>query len=774
MRGNINYAAEVYKVPALTKAENSDRLYQMIVGGMSVIVDESWLARTGELMVVFPAESQLAFRLASGANLHRHPELNINPEEAGYLEDNRRVRAIRLRGNPSNALALPLETVESIFGSVDVKPGDAFDHIGGEEVVKKYERPVTAKQAREEARRRKVFKRVIGSMLPEHYDTANIRFMSNIRNDTPVYVTQKLHGCFPYNTPVRMWDGSIKNISKVEIGDIVVGYDNGVPVPSEVRAAFTTGSTDTWVRTKYKNPLKGDNPIVTSTPDHKILTQKGYVSAEDLIPGEHRVYYTRFQEIVTREKAEILRGIVMGDGYVNPRGAVSFSHKADHAEYIEYKVRLLGNLATGLETRLYTSGYGTPMVRANTKHLQGIRDVVEDFRGRRIPEGFRFSDESLAILYMDDGSLAHSEMQRDRANFAVCAYSDEDTERIREALVAYGFSNPVVYNAAGYNRIRLNKDDAELLFSRIRHLVPECMEYKLPARHRGYFEEPVLPDEYGPVLIETDVLSSERISPDDRFTPTKYDLTTSTGNFVAHGAVVHNSSVRIGNVPTLVKPSIRQRIAKWFGVRVAETEYDVIGGSRRVIKDIHDPYQGPGFYGAENDIWAEAVERWGHWIPEGFVVYGELIGWAGQKPIQRGFTYNLPRGEMELYVYRVGVVTPSGEVVDLPWPRVKVWCQERGLKTAPDAFEEPMPAYEVRTRFDSGDFSEAEAFYKNPVKGEWPDRPVPLSDGGPGVDEGYAFRVEHPDRQPEFFKLKFDEFLEFETQVLDEDEEVLS
>lgn len=428
MRGNINYAAEVYKVPALTKAENSDRLYQMIVGGMSVIVDESWLARTGELMVVFPAESQLSFRLASGANLHRHPELNTNPEEAGYLEDNRRVRAIRLRGNPSNALALPLETVESVFGSVYVQPGDAFDHIGGAEVVKKYERPVTAKQGREEARRRKVFKRVIGSMLPEHYDTANIRFMSNIRNDTPVYVTQKLHG----------------------------------------------------------------------------------------------------------------------------------------------------------------------------------------------------------------------------------------------------------------------------------------------------------------------------------------------------------TSVRIGNVPTLVKPSIRQRIAKWFGVRVAETEYDVIGGSRRVIKDIHDPYQGPGFYGAENDIWAEAVERWGHRIPEGFVVYGELIGWAGQKPIQRGFTYNLPRGEMELYVYRVCVVATSGEVVDLPWPRVKVWCQERGLKTAPDVFDDPLPAYEVVDRFDSGDFSEAEAFYKNPVKGKWPDPPVPLSDGGPGVDEGYAFRVEHPDRQPEFFKLKFDEFLEFETRVLDDDEEVLS
>lgn len=770
LRGNINYAAQVFKVPSLQKAENSDRLFRMVLAGMSVIVDESWIDREGQQMVVFPAESQLAFKLAHGANLHRHAELNKDPNDAGYLEDNLRVRAIRLRGNASNALVLPLEKVESIYGPLNVSAGDVFDHIGDEEVVKKYEPTVKKPRAnREEQRRKKVFKRVIGSMLPEHYDTANIRFApTTIDDDTVVYVTQKLHGCFPYNTPVRMWDGSIKNISKVGVGDVVVGYDNGVPVPSEVRAAFTTGSTDTWVRTKYKNPLKGDNPIITSTPDHKILTQKGYVSAEDLIPGEHRVYYTRFQEIVTPEKAEILRGIIMGDGHVNPQGAVSFSHKADHVEYIEYKVRLLGNLATGLKTRLYTSGYGTPMVRANTKHLQCIRDVVEDFRGRRIPEGFRFSDESLAILYMDDGSLSHSER---RANFAVCAYSGEDTERIRKALVAYGFSNPVVYNASGYTRIRLNKDDAELLFSRIRHLVPECMEYKLPAYHRGYFEEPILPDEYGPVLIETDILSSERISPDDRFTPTKYDLTTSTGNFVAHGAVVHNSSARIANVPTLVKPTVRNRLAKFFGVPVKDTVYDVIGGSRRVIKDAHDPYRGPGFYGEENDIWAQAVDRWGHLIPKGFAVYGELIGWAGDKPIQRGYTYNLPQGEMEFYVYRVAVITPDAEIVDLPWPRAQQWCAERGLKTVPTMREEVFPV-ELGADWRLDEFLKPLAFYKDTTL--WADDPVPLSEGGPGVDEGYGFRYEYPNRQPEFFKIKFPEFLEHETKVLDANEEILS
>ena len=47
---------------------------------------------------VFPAEVQLSGEYARFNNLHRHGNLNADQGQAGYLEDNRRVRALKFRG----------------------------------------------------------------------------------------------------------------------------------------------------------------------------------------------------------------------------------------------------------------------------------------------------------------------------------------------------------------------------------------------------------------------------------------------------------------------------------------------------------------------------------------------------------------------------------------------------------------------------------------------------------------------------------------------------
>ena len=49
IKGLRNYSATVIKVPAVRKAENSDRLYVIDALGMTAIVDESWIAREGDL-----------------------------------------------------------------------------------------------------------------------------------------------------------------------------------------------------------------------------------------------------------------------------------------------------------------------------------------------------------------------------------------------------------------------------------------------------------------------------------------------------------------------------------------------------------------------------------------------------------------------------------------------------------------------------------------------------------------------------------------------------
>lgn len=224
---------------------------------------------------------------------------------------------------------------------------------------------------------------------------------------------------------------------------------------------------------------------------------------------------------------------------------------------------------------------------------------------------------------------------------------------------------------------------------------------------------------------------------------------------------LHGTSVRLGNVLTKRKLTWKDKIAKFFGVQVHDTEYDKIAGSRRVIKDIHDPYQGVGWYG--EDLWGDALVRYENVIPEGFVVYGELIGFLPNgRPIQRGFTYDQTPGNYELYVYRVAVVTAGDDIVDLSWDQVRAWCARRNLKVVPELCRMDRGEFEV----SKGDFEEQNFYYS---RGVWNDRPVELSEGGTRADEGIAIRVESG-VEPKFYKMKNQSFLEHETRLLDAEE----
>ena len=206
--GTRNYSATVIRVPELRKAQNSDRLYSIDKLGMTAIVDASWLDKVGELALIFPAEVQISHLFAQRNNLFRHSELNDDVSQAGYLEDNRRVRALKLRGNISNALVLPLSSVGYLrAGVVPINEGDVFDTIAGEEICRKYVIETKATGlTRGERQVKKAFKRVDETFLPMHFDTSHWdREEHRIDRSETVIVTQKLHG-----TSVRLANTVVK------------------------------------------------------------------------------------------------------------------------------------------------------------------------------------------------------------------------------------------------------------------------------------------------------------------------------------------------------------------------------------------------------------------------------------------------------------------------------------------------------------------------------------------------------------------------------------
>jgi hypothetical protein len=224
-------------------------------------------------------------------------------------------------------------------------------------------------------------------------------------------------------------------------------------------------------------------------------------------------------------------------------------------------------------------------------------------------------------------------------------------------------------------------------------------------------------------------------------TPTDYTTVTQK---------LHGTSVRVGHTLVERKLSWLEKVAKRLGVKVREEEWAYVYGSRNVIKDPDNPF-GREFYGT--DIYSEVGSRLKGLLPKGYVVYGEIVGWVPgtNTPIQKGYTYRIPEGVAELYVYRVAVINEDGRTVDLSWPAVRHFCDSIGLRTVP----------ELARTFITEDF--VNHFLDQRLANVYGEA---LPTDGSMVDEGVCLRVEGG-ITPFVVKAKSPKFLQHETKMLD-------
>lgn len=245
---------------------------------------------------------------------------------------------------------------------------------------------------------------------------------------------------------------------------------------------------------------------------------------------------------------------------------------------------------------------------------------------------------------------------------------------------------------------------------------------------------------------------------DEKMLPEHYDTDSyfrnadaiKPGTFVTVTQKLHGTSIRIGNTVVLRKLTWKDRLAQRLGVKVQTTEFDMVYGSRKVIKDVNNPGQNH-FYG--EDIWSREGAKLNGLVPENFIVYAELIGWTGDDaPIQKGYTYRVPNGLSALYVYRVAFINGQGRIVDLAWNQVKEFCRDLGLNHVPELWSGNIDDLNVEEFLD--------------VKyNTWYPQAVPLAKESP-VDEGICIRVDG--LAPYVLKAKSPKFFEHETKMLDQ------
>lgn len=219
---------------------------------------------------------------------------------------------------------------------------------------------------------------------------------------------------------------------------------------------------------------------------------------------------------------------------------------------------------------------------------------------------------------------------------------------------------------------------------------------------------------------------------------------------------LHGTSLRVGNVPVRRSKSRMERfINRW--IDTPEHEFSMVYGSRKVIKDAAGSQN--HFY--DTDVWTIAGRKLDGLIPHNYLVYGELIGWTPDgKPLQKNYTYNVPQGGMDLYVYRVAFINDEGFVCDLSWDAVREFCAHRGLKHVPELARLVGASHALVDTFMDVRYTDVGMLFR--------DAPIPLSHPKT-VDEGVCLRQEGV--KPTILKAKAPEFIQHEDKLTELDVE---
>ena len=109
---NQNYCATVVEIKTLVPLENCNNVQAAIIMGNQVIVGKD--VQIGDVGLFFPVECELSKEYLRSNSLYRDKTLNVDTNKGGYFELNGGIRCVKFRGNKSEGLFMPLESLDFI------------------------------------------------------------------------------------------------------------------------------------------------------------------------------------------------------------------------------------------------------------------------------------------------------------------------------------------------------------------------------------------------------------------------------------------------------------------------------------------------------------------------------------------------------------------------------------------------------------------------------------------------------------------------------------
>jgi uracil-DNA glycosylase len=360
-----------------------------------------------------------------------------------------------------------------------------------------------------------------------------------------VYIGNVLK-CLRYNAPVQLGDGSWERIGRLvrhRYDGTVMSVDReGRLVPKRVIGWYETPLAGRRVyRLTYASAKRvgaRGRVSVELTGDHPVLTDRGYVPVEELVPDDLIAIGQGLSDLAH----DVVCGTVLGDGHLRAEGgSLSFAHGGAQSEYARFKAELLDELTPRLEQRTVTvRGRLHQVVHVRTRANRAIRLLREEFYRpkKRVPfwVAHALTPRMLAFWFMDDGYLRVRPGRRPRAEIAAHGFPEEDRSILLLALAGLGLQAKCLQG-----RISFDVEATRELCEMIAPYVHPSMRYKLdPAVESSRPFDPRL-FKRGMRRTMYDFAEVEDVTDRYRSDVTFFCIDVQdTHNFVTAGGVVHN------------------------------------------------------------------------------------------------------------------------------------------------------------------------------------------------------------------------------------------
>ena len=288
----MSYEAIVAATRNIRPHSNADRLNLSTVCGYQIIVGKD--QEEGQLGVFFASDGCLSPSMAEENNLYHHTYLNKDKEATpGFFSDNRRVRAMKLRGEISEGFWCPLKSFEWTGADLTkLKEGDTFTELNGHLICEKYFTPATKAAMNKGPRDKKGMKQRLADSFREfktHWDVPKLRHMiGTIPEGSLISISEKCHGCVDKDTEIETLEHGVMRIQEIVEKKLEVHIKSFNTEKKEVEYAPVEGwyfyaDDGDWYELEMEEGTKvmitGNNPVWI--PDLQC-----YRKVEDLKEGD--------------------------------------------------------------------------------------------------------------------------------------------------------------------------------------------------------------------------------------------------------------------------------------------------------------------------------------------------------------------------------------------------------------------------------------------------------------------------------------------------------